>query len=78
MKMRLILTVLLLGALVAALALIPLVQPVQAASSTGRPDFATIDSYVQAQLDAVPHPGSGARHRAGRPDRPPERLREGQ
>jgi CubicO group peptidase (beta-lactamase class C family) len=56
MKTRLILIVLL-GVLVAALALIPLVQPVQAASRTGRSDFATIDNYVQAQLDESRIPG---------------------
>ena len=56
MRTRLMLIVLL-GVFVAALALIPLVQPVQAATSTGRPDFATIDSYVQAQLGASHIPG---------------------
>ncbi len=56
MKTRMILVVLL-GVLVAALALIPLVQSVQAASSTGKPDFATIDSYIQAQLDEARIPG---------------------
>ena len=56
MKTRLMLIVLPV-VFVAALALIPLVQPVQAAFSTGRPNFATIDSYVQAQLDASRIPG---------------------
>ena len=57
MKVRLILTVVLLGALAAVLVLIPLVQPVQAASSTGTSEFATVDNYVQAQLDASRIPG---------------------
>ena len=60
MKTRQILTGLLLGALVIALALpplVPLMQPVQAASSMGSSNFATIDHYVQAQLDASRIPG---------------------
>ncbi len=57
MKTRQIFQALLLGGLVAALALIPLVPPVQAASSTGSSDFATVDSYVQTQLDQSRIPG---------------------
>ncbi len=57
MKTRLALTILLLGGLVAVLAFIPLVPPIQAASGTGSPDFTTIDNYVQAQLDASRIPG---------------------
>jgi CubicO group peptidase (beta-lactamase class C family) len=45
------------GALVVSLALIPLLQPTHASSSTSMSDFATIDSYVQAQVNESHIPG---------------------
>jgi CubicO group peptidase (beta-lactamase class C family) len=56
MKKRKILSVFV-GALVVSLALIPLLQPTHASSSTSMSDFATIDRYVQAQVNESHIPG---------------------
>jgi len=49
--------VVLTGVLVACLALVPFVVPVNAASGTNKPDFAKIDTYLQTQIGKARIPG---------------------